>query len=230
MAGILKKIVRFYAYPIVRPAEIIGASVKAIGTSLKEASGNNVDPDDLLTFDEVKANREAVSELIEQRDLQRERAGRRTGLFILGVFAVVCVVALFNFVVAISARDAQAAKGHAINFLIGLFICAGGSVWIKSFFAKRSLPSLGELLVHFILIKRLLILMLTVSLGVFFVNLAFMRIMGVILSLAGICLILSYLFRYSLRIEQLKSGHQLSARLFYQKTGWTNFFNMEFGE
>jgi hypothetical protein len=230
MAGILRKIVRFYAYPIIRPAEIIGASVKAIGSSLKEASGNNVDQDDLLTFDEVRANREAVAELIEQRDLHRERAGRRMGLFILAVFAVVCVAALFNFVTAIAARDAQAAKEHAINFLIGLFICAGGAIWIQSFFAKRSLPSLDRLLVHFILIKRLLILMLTVSLGVFFVNLAFVRVMGVILSLAGICLIMSYLFRYSLRIEQLRSGRQLSARLFYQKTGWTNFFNMELGE
>ncbi|MDO8728649.1 MAG: hypothetical protein Q7K26_02010 [bacterium] len=230
MAGIFKKIVRFYAYPIIRPAEIIGASVKAIGSSLKEASGNNIDPDDLLTFDEVKANREAVADLVEQRDLQRERAGRRVGLFILGVFAIVCVVALFNFVVAIGARDAQSAKGHAINFLVGLFICAAGAIWIQSFFAKRSLPSLDALLVHLILIKRLLILMLTVSIAVFIVNLAFVRVMGVILSLAGMCLILSYLFRYSLRIEQLKSGSQLSASSFYRKTGWTNFFNMEFGE
>lgn len=228
MASILRKIARFYAYPIIRPVEIIGDSIKGIGSSLKEASGHTADPENQLTFDEVRENREIVADLIEQRDKAREIAGRRVGLFVLAVFGIIGIVGLYGFITAIIARDIVSAKNHAINFFIGLFVCAGGFLWVKTFFAEKHLPSIEQLLIQFIRIKRILVLMLTISIGVLIVNAALGRIMGAILSIAVISLILSYIFRYSLRIEQLRKGHSVSAKEFFEKTGWKNFFNMEF--
>jgi hypothetical protein len=230
MASILRKVARFYAYPIVRPVEIIGDSIKGIGATLKDASGNVVDPENQLTFDEVKENREFVADLIEERDKQRELAGRRIGLFVLGVFGIICVVGLWGFVAAIIARDIPSAKSHAINFLVGLCVCLGGALWVKTFFAKRHLPSIEELQIQFIRIKRILVLMLTISIGVLIVNILLARLMGTVLSIAVISLIFSYVFRYSLRIEQLRTGHSISAKVFFEKAGWKIFFDMEFSE
>lgn len=226
MAGLIKKVVRFYTYPILRPLEQIGGAIKSTAETLKEVADNG-DQSSQLSFKAVLDDREAAAKQLDEKFTRREAGGRRMGVFLLSVFLVVCLVGLYGLVVSIAHNNLIEAKNNAVNFLIGLFICAGGAIWGLSFSAERKLPSMDELLRQLVFIKRLLVVMLTIAIGVLIVNVAFLRFGGALLSLASISLILAYNFRYSLRIAQIRRMEPISAKKHYQEEGLFCFFNLE---
>lgn len=226
MTGFFKKAVRFYTYPILRPAEQVLGACKSIAGTLKEAADNG-DQSTQLSFKAVLDDREAAAKQLDEKFTRREAIGRRMGLFLLAVFLVVCLSGLYELIVSVMQNNLTDAKTGAINFLVGLSVCTGGAFWVRSFSAKKQLPSMGELLRQLIFLKRLLVVMLMIAIGVLIANVAFFRFGGVLLSLASISLILAYNFRYSLRIAQLRKMRPISAKKHYQEEGWFCFFNLE---
>lgn len=227
MAGMFRKIGRFYGYALTKPLEQIYGSARSVANTLRDSAGNPVDKEEIIPFDEVLTHREEVSEYLEAREQQRQRTGRRTGLMFFVAFAILSLWGLFRLLHGAIKHDPIEAKNGASDFAIGALIALGSLLWIKSYSASRVLLPLKDLLRHFIILKRILIILFAATTGFLVVNLITLHFLAVIVSASVLTLILSWDFRFSLRIWQLKKGTAASPTEYFKEAGYFNLFDLE---